>query len=479
MRATDKILINTKSDFIILSIISIFALLSRLPYINRGLVRDEMDTVFYAVETNSVLQTLSSSVSFNNHIGYSISARLTEVLLGHSEWAFRLPALVLGIASIPAFYYFSRLFFDRVFSLLGTVLFTVSPINLLWGTTGRGYSGMIFFTLVSSFLYLRLIKGPVKRRDTILYIIASTLSIYFHLYSIFIVSIQFIYLLYLRLRNLNSENSKFFVSIQSFKNLLTALVCIAFLSLILYIPAIPNLFHDIIVRGKSSFDPLFPWYVIKELSGSQGSLFTVLILVFSIYGIITFGRTHVGESLYFCLLLGFPLIIMWILRPFDLYPRFFAYWLPYLLLFFIAGLSSVWRSSIGDTQKVSQVFRSLLVLFPITAVILYWMVNWNAWIPQEGFRDASQAIVLGSDSSVAFCALGGDPDVFQYYFDQPIYIPQSLTDFLDLSKRYSEVRCVYYPASWQLPEHTQIAQFLKENGTWTQIKNVLLFTYRK
>ncbi len=479
LKATDKYLINPRIELFCLSAILILALLSRLPYITRGLVIDEIDTVFYAVDTSSVWQTLSLSVSFNNHLGYSLSARLLEALLGRSEWVFRLPALVLGMASIPVFWSFSRLFINPVFSLLGIFLFTISPLNLLYSTTGRGYSGMIFFTLLSSVLYLRLLTGSYKHRDSILYIIFSVLAIYFHLYSTYVVIIQFLYLCYLRVRYKNTNEPSKFVSKLSFQVLTYSFIAIVSLSILLYLPALPNFFHDLIVRGKSSFDPIFPWSVFEYLSGSKEFLFTALILVFSILGVITIQRTHYRESLYFYLLLIIPLITMWITRPFDLYPRFFIYWLPYLLLFFVAGLSSFWYSFIGDNQGVIQNLRRLIILITIIAVTFYWTTSWNEWIPQDGFRDASRAIVLNSDSSVAFCAIGGDPEVFQYYFHQQIFIPQSFSDFLELSNKYSEVRCVYYPASWELPAHTQIAKFLKENGSWSQAKNVLMFTYRK
>jgi len=106
-------------------------------------------------------------------------------------------------------------------------------------------------------------------------------------------------------------------------------------------------------------------------------------------------------------------------------------------------------------------------------------MNWQDWILDEGYRDASRAIVMDAADSVAFCAIGGDPDVFQYYFVRQIVVPRSMSDFLELSRTHSEVRCVYYQASWESPEHTEIAQFLKEHGSWSRVKKMILFTYRK
>src|ERR1044071_2539665 len=48
---------------------------------------------------------------------------------------------------------------------------------------------MIFFSLLSSYLYLRLLRYP-NAREACLYIAASTVGIYVHLYSVFTVCIQ-------------------------------------------------------------------------------------------------------------------------------------------------------------------------------------------------------------------------------------------------------------------------------------------------
>src|SRR6266496_3392494 len=89
-----------------LSAILVLALLLRIPTMGRGLGEDELETVFYAVDTNSIWQTMSSSLSFNNHIGYSLLARFSRALFGQSEWAFRLPALLFGLASLYIFWIF-------------------------------------------------------------------------------------------------------------------------------------------------------------------------------------------------------------------------------------------------------------------------------------------------------------------------------------------------------------------------------------
>jgi hypothetical protein len=58
-------------------------------------------------------------------------------------------------------------------------------------------------------------------------------------------------------------------------------------------------------------------------------------------------------------------------------------------------------------------------------------------------------------------------------------VPRAMSDFLELGRTHPEVRCVYYQASWESPEHTEIAQFLKEHGSSSRVKQMILFIYRK
>src|SRR5712692_9073128 len=139
------------SEIFYLSVVLVLALLLRLPTMDRGFGGDELDTVFYAVDANSIWQTVSSSLSFNNHIGYSLIARFSRALFGRSEWAFRLPALLFGLASLYIFWIFSRSLLGPRLAVMGAFLFAFSPAFIIWSITGSGESRMLFFTLLSSY----------------------------------------------------------------------------------------------------------------------------------------------------------------------------------------------------------------------------------------------------------------------------------------------------------------------------------------
>src|SRR5215210_3283822 len=95
---------------LILAVLTV-AFLCRFYPIHRGLGQDELFTAVNFVEAGSFWTTMSSNSAFNNHIGYSVLARLSNKLFGHSEWALRLPALVLGMASLYFFWIFCQSIF--------------------------------------------------------------------------------------------------------------------------------------------------------------------------------------------------------------------------------------------------------------------------------------------------------------------------------------------------------------------------------
>ena len=81
--------------------IVLLALALRLGPMQRGLTFDELFTAVNFVGAESAWQTASTSINFNNHVGYSLLARLAVNLLGPTDWALRLPALLLGLVTLP------------------------------------------------------------------------------------------------------------------------------------------------------------------------------------------------------------------------------------------------------------------------------------------------------------------------------------------------------------------------------------------
>ena len=73
--------------------------------------------------------------------------------------------------------------------------------------------------------------------------------------------------------------------------------------------------------------------------------------------------------------------------------------------------------------------------------------------------------------------------MFQYYANQPLAIPQSMTEFYQLLNETTEVKCVYHDVLWSSAEHRLMAKFLTQNATLSQTYRgdtvVIVYTYQQ
>jgi len=476
MQADSK-MIQPRYELFYLAMVLVVASLYRLYPINRGLGQDELYTAVHFVEVGSIWKTIFSNDAFNNHIGYSLMARVSEALFGRSEWALRLPALLLGLASLYFFWIFSRSILAYPAAMVATFMFALSPPHIIWSIEARGYSAMIFFTILSTYLYFRLLRHPT-RHHAFFFIVVSVCGVYVHLYSAFVTLVQILLFLRISMTQHSAKKPDPQITRMSARMLYVSFLAIITLSFISYIPASWPMLRDLVGRGRGDFDPLFPWKVIQELTGSDHMQIVVLFIMVGVLGWFSLLKSRPLEARYFAWLFVGPLLVMWLARPFDLYPRFFAYWLPYYFVFFMAGLRALWHSApTANVRLISYLSRTLAAVI-ITAVLHNWSVNWQNYIPDEGYREASRAIAMDADDSVAFCAIGGARSIWRYYINKPITTPSSLAELQKLSSSRPEVRCVYYEASWHSREQTEIAQFLLQHGSWQRVKDLTLFIYR-
>jgi 4-amino-4-deoxy-L-arabinose transferase-like glycosyltransferase len=136
-------------------------------------------------------QNVTTFDSQNQHFIYSLLAHASGQLLGYSVWVSRLPAALFGVASIWALYLLARQVVGRREAILGAALLTFSYQHIWYSQTARGYSGLLFWSLLSSYLLLRALR---ERRPSmwLLYAVSVGLGTYTHLTMLFVVAGQFV-----------------------------------------------------------------------------------------------------------------------------------------------------------------------------------------------------------------------------------------------------------------------------------------------
>lgn len=116
-----------------------------------------VDEVFTLLDYGraSMGEIFSSFPSKNNHLLYSALARLSVGAWGESAWALRLPAAVFGALTPAAVYLLGRKLWNPRVGAGGALLVTVSYHHVWFSQNARGYSGLLLFTVLATWLWLQ------------------------------------------------------------------------------------------------------------------------------------------------------------------------------------------------------------------------------------------------------------------------------------------------------------------------------------
>lgn len=172
-----------------LIVLVISGLLLRLIALGSDLWIDEIATLTRFAEF-PLHETLTRFFGANQHLLYTTLANLSVRLFGSSEWAVRLPAVLFGVLGIVALYYFARLLIPENEALWATALLTVSYHHIWFSQNARGWIGLVFFTLVTSTLFLHGLSTN-RTRTWLWYAVAVALGILLHLNMLFVFMGQF------------------------------------------------------------------------------------------------------------------------------------------------------------------------------------------------------------------------------------------------------------------------------------------------
>lgn len=164
--------------------ILLLGLALRLPGLNSGLWFDEVDTLtsYIRLPFGALLGTYDS---LNNHMFFSLQAKLSVTLFGEHPWAIRLPAMLLGLASIWALWRLGRLVAGEVPARLAALMMALSYHHVWFSQNARGYTGLLFFGLLATIFLVRGTADP-RWRVWLAYGLCLAVSMYTHLSAAFL-----------------------------------------------------------------------------------------------------------------------------------------------------------------------------------------------------------------------------------------------------------------------------------------------------
>jgi mannosyltransferase len=305
----------------------------RLYKLNSGLWFDEILT--YLNYANLPFSTIVTTFdSENQHFLYSLMAHSSFLIFGASAWALRLPAVIFGVGSILALYLLGKEVAGPRQGLLAAGLLTFSYHHVWFSQNARGYTGLLFWTLLSSWFFLRGLKSEGVR-NWLYYALAIALGLYTHMTMGFVVLGQFfVYVLNSVLRKHSSKTT--------FNALIFGFGAGGILTLLLYAVVIPQILNT--VGGSEASvvsewkNPL--WTVFEIVRGLEvnfsAGIFVLGALVLFGAGLVSYWRTY-PEIVF---LLVVPPIVgaaVVVAMGHHLWPRFFFFAFGFGVLVVIRG----------------------------------------------------------------------------------------------------------------------------------------------
>jgi hypothetical protein len=481
-------MVSSISTVEICCVLTIFALafLLRIHGITRGLSFDEITTAMYFVDTDSLLQIISTDHIFNNHIANSILAHFSQTLFGRSEWALRLPAFLLGLTSLYCLWFFARSTLGPLVAIVSMCSLAISPAHVFWSESCRGYAGMVLFTLISNWFYYKLFHRH-SLVDSLLFVLSSTIAIYFHLFSAFVAISQATFLFYIANRQASSKNHDIILNLQSLCHIYISLIFVVALSLTGYSLVLQQNLSNLNTIGHGSFKALFVLDVIKrlsdgaELSNNAWWLFVVAVFCIALLGARSLYDLHPKIASYFVWLFILPFLVLLPARPYYLDDRFLLYLLPYYILLLALGFLTLWRLATKLPGRLEPVGLRALCVGLGLAVLSIWSVHaWSA-VPQEGYREVASALEINATPSTGVCAVGFGSSRLRYYAKKEIFIAQNCEQFEDFLRTHAEIRCADMRHNSPLePRHyREIAEFLAHNAEPQSVSGFIIYTYRQ
>jgi hypothetical protein len=299
----------------------------RVASLNSGLWIDEIITISESARPWTELVTVYSGS--NHHPLYTLLMRGAIELVGETPWVARLPACLMGIASVAMLYVLAERLVWRWEALAAAAILATSYHHVWFSQSARGYTIQGFSVLCATYALLRGLEHG-RRRDWFLYGTAAVAGIYAHLTMALVVVAHVAVVLIgaaMRWRPLLTRHVRAFLRT-------AALVVVVSLALqAFFLPAFLERTEPRRTPGYEEVSRVgwmlsTAWSSVVEAVGLPAALGGVLV---ALCGVVGLWRRHpLATALLVAPLVAVPLPLVIIARP--LYPRF---------LFFGTGVAAL------------------------------------------------------------------------------------------------------------------------------------------
>ncbi len=422
----------------------VIALILRVYRLNEGLWLDEILT-YVGYAKMPFLRIITSFDSENQHFLYSILAHMSFLGFGESAWALRLPAVLFGVGSILALYLLGSEVTTKREALLGAALLNFSYYHIWFSQNARGYTGLLFWTLLSTWLML----VAMRKQKTVawfLYAVAAALGVYTHLTMLFAIAGQLVAYLVAWFRDSKGNWPVLW------KGLLSGFGACGLLILLLYTPVI----HQIrTVIGGSEVSVVSEWKsplwtigeFIKGLRiGFSTSAVAVLALVWFGIGLVSYWKRRIEIPL----LLILPSAIgaaTTLAIGHHLWPRFFFFIYGFAALIVIRGAFVIaeWLLKLFPAARMRAEIFGTIISLGIILVSASSMLF--AYGPKQDYAGAINYLQANQQAGDEVAVIGPVAIPYQDYYRETWQPITSQTELEQVQNRARRTWVVYgFPA---------------------------------
>ena len=434
-------MVKGKRTTFFLGFVLVVGVVLRCWNINQSFWWDEIWSTMTFVKADSLWEAVSSlGYYFNNHILYTLLARGFVNVLGESEFAARLPAVMLGLLGISALFTFGRDNLGSGCGVLSALLLSLAPFHIDHSSEARGYSGLALFAILSSLYFLRALK-----RDEIsnwaYYILFTALGFYSHIFMIAVSLSQFSALMLLVLIR-RYDTALSLLQPRVLRQFLLSLVLAGSITLLIYSPVIPAFLANM---GKVQFGAVsrFPFVLTLIDTLLPGSARGPGIIIYSL--LFLSGMYYVLQKdrvlfVYILVLFVLPLFLYLLMNPMFVFERYFIFILPFALLVISQGI-------VGLADKLSGIYRKGVVVVAVSAIVFVQLPCLAAMLSQDrqNYREAVRYVVseMRDDEKGLVFTIGYAGEHFQYYAPgEIIATPETPEELTELMQGKKQIWCL-------------------------------------
>ena len=344
-----KDLIARESALFIAILVAAAAL--RLWGVNQELWYDEIETLTAFVR-RPVHDMIFVFGSLNNHLAFTWLAKLSTTLFGESPWSMRLPAALMGIASIWAVWRLARFTGLKWVALTTAALLALSYHHVWFSQNARGYTGLLLFTTLSG---LFMAYGLTRKRmsDWVFYALFAAAALVTHLTAAFLLTAQGVTALAIGYRSVFIKRE---TTVWAWlKGPLVGFGGAIALTLLVFAPMLPDIFatfgaYDAPTESKTGTgveEWHSPLWTVFETVRSFGAMGALLPIAFLFAAIGAYRLAKISPLIAAPFLIHIPLTLLILLAAsFRIWPRYFFIDIGFLIACVVYG--AFWFADLAE-----------------------------------------------------------------------------------------------------------------------------------